>query len=133
MGVDAHAAVQGPAVGLIVVGSLTMVMQIASLAIQVLGTGLSFLNSGRGGPDAAGALLGGAFGIVFAILGLLVSGLVLYGAIKMKSLESYPLAMAASIIPMIPCTSGVCCLLGLPLGIWSLTVLMKPEVKAAFR
>jgi hypothetical protein len=39
--------------------------------------------------------------------------------------------MAASIIAMIPCVSP-CCLLGLPIGIWALVVLMKPEVKSAF-
>ncbi len=33
---------------------------------------------------------------------------------------------------MIPCVSP-CCLLGLPLGIWALIVLVKPEVKAAFQ
>jgi hypothetical protein len=49
----------------------------------------------------------------------------------MKKLESYGLAMAASIIAMIPCVSP-CCLLGLPIGIWALVVLMKPEVKSAF-
>jgi hypothetical protein len=32
---------------------------------------------------------------------------------------------------MIPCISP-CCLLGLPIGIWALVVLLKPEVKAAF-
>ncbi len=50
---------------------------------------------------------------------------------KMKKLESYGLAMAASIIAMIPCLSP-CCLIGLPIGIWALVVLSKPEVKSAF-
>ena len=38
----------------------------------------------------------------------------------------------ATIIAMVPCISP-CCLVGLPIGIWALVVLMKPEVKAAFR
>lgn len=38
----------------------------------------------------------------------------------------------AAILAMIPCVSP-CCLLGLPLGIWALIVLLKPEVKAAFQ
>ena len=56
---------------------------------------------------------------------------ILFGALKMKKLESYGLAMAASIIAMIPCFSP-CCLLGLPIGIWAVVVLSKPEVKSAF-
>ena len=38
----------------------------------------------------------------------------------------------ASILAMIPCLSP-CCLIGLPIGIWALVILMKPEVKAAFK
>jgi hypothetical protein len=49
----------------------------------------------------------------------------------MKQLKNYGLAMTGSIIAMLPCS--VCCLLGLPFGIWSLVVLNNPEVKEAFR
>jgi len=68
---------------------------------------------------------------VSAVIGLVVSGVIFFGAMKMKSLENYGLAMAASIIAMIPCFSP-CCLLGLPIGIWALVVLTKPDVKSAF-
>ena len=53
------------------------------------------------------------------------------GGLKMKSLESYSLVMTVSVIAMIPCFSP-CCLIGLPIGIWALVVLSKPEVKSAF-
>ena len=33
---------------------------------------------------------------------------------------------------MVPCISP-CCLLGLPFGIWALSVLNKPHVQAAFK
>jgi hypothetical protein len=52
--------------------------------------------------------------------------------LKMKRLESHGLAVTASILAMLPCTSP-CCIIGLPLGIWALVVLSKPEVKSAFR
>ena len=32
---------------------------------------------------------------------------------------------------MVPCISP-CCLVGLPIGIWALVVLNKPEVKGSF-
>src|SRR5205807_7261566 len=54
--------------------------------------------------------------------------LIIVGAQRMKNLQSHGMAMAASIVAMIPCISP-CCLLGLPFGIWALIILLKPEVK----
>jgi ABC-type proline/glycine betaine transport system permease subunit len=51
----------------------------------------------------------------------------------MRKLKSYSFAMAMLILNMIPCCNSCCCLVGLPIGIWGLTVLMKPEVKRAFQ
>lgn len=73
-----------------------------------------------------------SFGIVGNLLTLALSGVTLFGALKMKNLENYGLAMAASIIAILPCF-GPCCCLGIPVGIWSLVVLNKPEVKSAFQ
>jgi hypothetical protein len=56
---------------------------------------------------------------------------VFFGGLKMKSLENYKLAMAASIISIIPCFGCYC--IGIPVGIWSIITLNKPEVKSAFR
>ena len=57
--------------------------------------------------------------------------LIALGAYKMMQLELYGLAVAASIVAMLPCHPGF--VLGLPLGLGALLVLMKPEVKAAFQ
>jgi hypothetical protein len=73
----------------------------------------------------------GAIGIVTAILGVIMSVLVLYGALRMKKLSGYNWAMTAAILALIPCI-GPCCLAGIPIGIWALVVLSKPEVKDAF-
>jgi hypothetical protein len=61
-----------------------------------------------------------------------MSVVVFMGASKMKNLQSYGFAMAATVIAMIPCI-GPCCILGLPIGIWALVILLKPEVKGAFQ
>ena len=74
----------------------------------------------------------GPLGIVLALVALLVGVIIILGALKMKNLQSYGLAMAASILAMVPCLSA-CCPIGLPIGIWALIVLNNPEVKAAFR
>ena len=51
---------------------------------------------------------------------------------SMLSMRYYPLGFIAAVLTMIPGTSA-CCLLGLPLGIWAIVVLVRPEVRAAFR
>jgi hypothetical protein len=73
----------------------------------------------------------GAMGVVFNVIAIGVAVVILLGALKMKKLESFGLAMTAAILAMIPCLSP-CCILGLPFGIWALVVLNKPEVKSAF-
>jgi hypothetical protein len=117
--------------------TLLMVAGGIGAAAQVLGVVLNIIGIGMGA--AAGAddqqpmmLVQGVGGVIGAIVGLGFSGLVIFGAFKMKQLEMYPLAMTSSILAMLPCISCGC-LLGLPVGIWSLIVLNKPEVKSAFR
>jgi hypothetical protein len=121
--------VNGPAMGLIVVAILGALAQVASLIMNLAGA--SMLASSRMPKEAWANMFSGTLGVVSGVIGLLMSAVVLLGALKMKKLESYGLAMAASIIAMVPCVSP-CCLLGLPIGIWALVVLMKPEVKSAF-
>lgn len=72
-----------------------------------------------------------SLGRVFSLLFAGLYGFAIFGAIKMRNLESYGMAMASAIIMVLPCTC--CCFLGIPVGIWSLVVLNKPEVKAAFK
>jgi len=74
---------------------------------------------------------GGTFNVLFFSITLLIGILMLFAGVKMRRLESYGLCMTASILAMIPCLS--CCFLaGLPVGIWALVVLSKPEVKDFF-
>jgi len=63
---------------------------------------------------------------------LAADGVAVFGALQMRNLKMWGLAVAASIIVMIPCFSSLCCIPGLGVGIWSLVVLNKPEVKSAF-
>ena len=121
--------VNGPAVGLIVVAIIGVILQIISLVFNLAGA--SFLAGSRMPNEAWANMFSGAVGVASSIVGILVSGVILFGGMKMKKLESYGLAMTASIIAMIPCFSP-CCVIGLPIGIWALVVLSKPEVKSAF-
>mgnify|MGYP007050631440 CR=1 FL=1 len=68
----------------------------------------------------------------FNLITLAIAGLMFWGAWRMRELRSYGLAMTSAIIAVIPCC-GPCYCLAIPLGIWALVVLAKPEVKSAFR
>lgn len=125
--------VQGPAIGLMVTAIIGMVMQVVSMLVNILGVSLGGLSDLQrsGGGEAALSMLSGGIGIVFSIIGIIIGVIILMGSMKMKRLESYGFAMAATILAMIPCISP-CCLLGLPIGIWALVVLLDQNVKTAF-
>jgi hypothetical protein len=57
--------------------------------------------------------------------------LILAGAIQMMRFRTWGLALAASILAMIN-FGTFCCVPGLPVGIWTLVILLTPEVRAAF-
>jgi hypothetical protein len=78
-------------------------------------------------------LMNGPLGIVNILIELAISVLILIGAKKMKSLQSYQFSLAAAGLSIVPCLtpcSGF--LLGLAFGIWSLAVLRRPDVKSHF-
>jgi hypothetical protein len=71
-------------------------------------------------------------GPLFSLVGIAVCAFVAFGALKMRNLQSYNLAMAACIVGIIPCCYSCCCIFTMTGGIWGLVMLMKPEVKGAF-
>jgi hypothetical protein len=61
-----------------------------------------------------------------------VSFVIVLGAIQMLRARMYPLAIAASLLAMIN-IGNACCCLGLPVGIWSLVILMRSDVRVLFQ
>jgi hypothetical protein len=129
----AAAKVNGPAIGLMVTAGLGIAGQLLSLVLHVLGTGMNMASMAGEGqvPDAVANMMGGTLGVLGSLVGILVGGLILFGAMKMRALQSWGLSLAAAIVAMIPCISPCCCL-GLPIGIWALVVLLDDNVKASF-
>lgn len=123
--------VQGPAIGLIITAVVGGLWAIFSLLGNILGMGMMSLDQFTGDYEWAEYAFGGAFGVVGALIGLAIAGFILWVALQMKELKGWTLSVVASILAMIPCISP-CCIIGLPIGIWALVVLLKPEVKAAF-
>jgi hypothetical protein len=117
--------VQGPAIGLIVVGALGGVMGLLGLVMTLFGTAMN-LGMYRGLEDQ----LGSAAYFAINLVGLAVSGFLIWAGMQMKELKNRSACFAACIVAMIPC--GGCCIIGIPIGIWGLVVLSKDEVKQAF-
>jgi hypothetical protein len=121
--------VQGPAIGLIVVGALGGVMGLLGLVMTLFGTAMN-LGMYQGLEDQLGSAAYFAINLVSNLIGLAVSGFLIWAGMQMKELKNRSACFAACIVAMIPC--GGCCIIGIPIGIWGLVVLSKDEVKQAF-
>lgn len=127
---DAYSQVSGPYVGLLITGILGAILCLTGLILNIIGTSLSSLMVDRF-SDEYEEIFEGIAGIGISFVGIVVAVFIIFAALKMKELTQWGLCVAASILAMIPCISP-CCIIGLPIGIWCLVVLNRPEVKAAF-
>jgi tRNA A-37 threonylcarbamoyl transferase component Bud32 len=70
-------------------------------------------------------------GVLTLLMVATAVGYLFVGALQMMKLGSYPFALAAGILAVIPWSPAW--IMGLPFGIWALVILQKPDVIAAFR
>jgi hypothetical protein len=70
------------------------------------------------------------FGMVLGLLGIVIAALIVLGGLNMRRLKSRGFAMTGAVLAMLPISC--CCVIGLPIGIWALIVMLKPDVTAAF-
>ncbi len=127
---DASRQVSGPAIGLLVTGIVGIFFAALALIVSILGMGFApFIRDEI--PERYAEFWEGSVGAASAIVGLAVAAFIIFAALKMRDLRQWELSLAASIVAMIPCVSP-CCILGLPIGIWALVVLLRPDVKEAF-
>ncbi len=124
--------VSGPAIALIVTGALGLALQISSTLLNILQLGAVGVVGGQNECVFGIAAVPPEVGVVAGIVGIVLSSVVIIGAVKMRKLEGYGFAMASAVIAMIPCISP-CCVLGLPFGIWAIVVLSDTNVRTAFR
>jgi hypothetical protein len=113
-------------------------LETPAITLAVLaGIGLAFtvigllLNVVTAVANDAGIMDGVVLQLVSVFVSGVIHGVVLTGAIRMRQLKNYPLAVTAAILAMLPCNG--CCIVGLPIGIWALVVLCDRSVRAAFR
>ncbi len=122
--------VSGPAIGLMVTAVLGGLVAVTGVAANLLGIGLSAV-PGLEQEDRISTIIGGTIGLALGTVGIVIAVVTFVGARRMQQLRSRGLALTVSVLAMMPCVSP-CCLIGLPIGIWSLIVLNKPEVRGAF-
>jgi hypothetical protein len=132
---EALRLVKGPAIALKITAIVGLVMVVLGFVINICALlGVSIIPQQQL-PDPQLQKFfnsfGGGLGLVEDVIGVVIGGIILVGAGKMRRLENHQFSMTAAILAMIPCLSP-CCLFGLPFGIWALTVLNKPDVKSHF-
>lgn len=128
--------VSGPATALMVTGILCVVLSIVGLIMNLTGAGFR-PPPGEIPPEMQQFFqlmeqMQGPVAIVGSVINLGISVLLIIAGQKMRALESFPLVVTGAILAIVPCLSPCCCI-GIPVGIWVLVVLFKPEVKSAFR
>ncbi len=114
----AEEAVKFPAIFMMVTGGLGIVVGVINLILLLAGVG--FAPRGAGTPAY----------IVGGILNIIWGAVVTLGGFQLFSLRARTSVIVASIFAFLPC--NICCLLGIPAGIWTLVVVSKPDVKESF-
>jgi Na+/proline symporter len=121
--------VAGPAIALMILSVISITLLGIRMVAQLIAP--EFFNSFASQENPQIAAFAQKFGMIVCICAIVMNIFVLVGAMKMKNLQNYTLAIVATILVMLPCNCP-CCILGLPIGIWSLIVLLNSDVKAAF-
>ncbi len=119
-----------PAIGLIVVAALGLACSLFNVAFAAT---MDPLPQAGDSPiiiemKKSGA---GTVPLVVQAVFVFVNIFIIAGGVMMARVSNWGVALAASIVAMINFGS-FCCLLGLPIGIWSVVILMQPDVKAIF-
>ncbi len=133
-------AIKAPGIALLVVGILDVLHGIFSIVMNlVMPQQANAADLADAPPEMAEFLnfmneSGPMFNIGLGLLWIILSGLMILGAIKFMQLKSYGLAMTATIIAMIPCTGVMdCCIVEVGIGIWALVILLQATTKPMFR
>lgn len=127
-------AVNVPSLLLLIFGAIGILWALVSM----LGSGANMAQMEQAmndpnfpeGAKAALRFVAGPGAKLINLFAIAILAAMTFGAWQMRNLKSYGLAVTACVLGMLPC-SGCCCVT-LPIGIWALMTLMKPEVKAAF-
>ena len=126
---DVRRKLQLPATGLIIVGALNAM----SGVLLILGRIASLVNGPQREITNEARRLGYLTAIIFiplvSLISILAAPVIIYGGIQMLKARRYSIALLAATLALVP-LSSICCIPGIPIGIWALIVLRDPEVRA---
>ncbi len=128
---DVTGMVMPPAICLLVVGALGLLGSIFNVVVAIV------MEAPAVDPNAPPFMQGlqqGGYSVFAAIVHsgfVLLNLLIIFGGIQMLRLKNRTLGIAASVLAMMN-FGTCCCLLGLPVGIWSLVILLREDVSKAF-
>jgi hypothetical protein len=124
---------KAPAIGLIITGSINIILGIIVILSALFGTASGSLNRGFSGNEEKIGYFIGFFGpSLIGVLSVIFAPLIIFGGIRMLKGKSRNLAICAAILATIP-LSSCCFIAGSIFGIWALVILIKPDVKAFFQ
>jgi hypothetical protein len=124
---DVASVVLPPAICLLVTAILGVFANVFQIVISIVSPRWLQQNNIFGEGQAASPEVYTAFGALFGLLCIVIAA----GAISMMRRRIYALSLTSAILSMINC-GNLCCVLGLPFGIWAVVILSRPEVRAAF-
>jgi hypothetical protein len=123
---------KGPSVAMIVLGIVNGLLALIYAIVWLAGLAVGQQQHTFGSEsEQAGYYVGWIGGLAISIVCLITSPVILYAGVQMGQAKSYGLCKTGAILAAIPCTS-FCCIAGIPIGIWAVVTLNKPEVKAGF-
>lgn len=122
--------VVAPGVGLIIVGVVNFAFAGVYLIVGLSNVGGSDFDTSVQAGDTAGAL-GYVVGSVFPILCLVLAPATISGGAQLIRGRTRGLVMLGTIAAIVP-LSSCCFLAGIPVGIWALIVVRRPDVRAWF-
>jgi hypothetical protein len=118
--------VRGPAIGLIAYGVLTLFLE----AMYLLGTLVQWQEEGIE-PVLADLKALGPLLLAGMVIGVPVAIVAIIAGRRMLRLQTHRLVMISSVLAMLPW--GLTFPLGLPVGLWSVYVLTREDVRRAFQ
>ena len=116
---------KAPAIGLRVAGIVNL---LATLSIVLIHVSTQIARNRAGLPG--GLSIATMMFFVIALCSLVLGIVLLIGSARMRDLQSYPAALSAAIVAILPFAPGF--LISLPFGIWALIALSSQDVRTTF-
>src|SRR3954452_13816261 len=117
-----------PAIGLLILAVIGIIASTANVALSFRQPKID-----PNQPPFVQEMMKGSAGLAATVvqgLFILVNAFIIVGSVQMMRLKMRPLAIAAASVAMVNFGS-CCCLLGMPIGIWSIVILLQDDVKQA--